>query len=67
MLQIAVEAVYTQCPKAFIRGKVWDPQMFRRPQELPTAGAIMNQITQGRFNGDAYDASYPQRIRQTIY
>jgi uncharacterized protein len=67
VLQIAVSAVYTQCPKAFIRGKAWDPQTFRRPEELPTVGAIMKQITQGRFDGDAYDAEYPDRIRKTIY
>jgi PPOX class probable FMN-dependent enzyme len=67
VLEIAVGAVYTQCPKAFIRGKVWDSTTFRRPEELPTVGAIMHQITQGRFDGDAYDASYPERVRQTIY
>jgi uncharacterized protein len=67
VLEIAVAAAYTQCPKAFIRGRVWDPATFRRPDELPTVGAIMHQITQGRFDGDAYDAAYPERIRQTIY
>ena len=67
VLEIAVGAAYTQCPKAFIRGKVWNPETFRRPEELPTVGAIMHQITQGRFDGDAYDAAYPERIRQTIY
>ncbi|HEY6797591.1 MAG TPA: pyridoxamine 5'-phosphate oxidase family protein [Kineosporiaceae bacterium] len=67
VLEIAVGAVYTQCPKAFIRGRVWDPELFRHPAELPTVGAIMQQITQGRFDGDAYDAACPERIRQTIY
>lgn len=67
VLEIAVAAVYTQCPKAFIRGRVWDPQLFRRPEELPTVGAIMHQITQGSFDGNAYDAGYPELIRQTIY
>lgn len=67
VIEIAVDAVYTQCPKAFIRGKVWDADTFRRPEELPTVGAIMMQITEGRFDGDAYDAAYPERIRQTIY
>jgi uncharacterized protein len=67
VLEIAVGAVYTQCPKAFIRGRVWDPHTFRRPQDLPTVGAIMHQITQGRFDADAYDAAYPERLRQTIY
>lgn len=67
VVEIAVGAVYTQCPKAFIRGRVWDPATFRRPEELPTVGAVMKQITQGRFDGDAYDANYPEQIRQTIY
>ena len=67
VVEITVEAAYTQCPKAFIRGQVWDPQMFRRADELPTVGAIMHEITHGRFDGDAYDAAYPERVRTTIY
>jgi len=67
VLEISVDAVYTQCPKALIRGALWDPATFRRPDELPTVGAIMHQITNGAFDGAAYDAAYPERIRQTIY
>jgi len=67
VLEITVEAVYTQCPKALIRGGVWDPATFRTADELPTVGAIMHQITNGAFDGAAYDAAYPERIRQTIY
>ncbi len=67
VIEIAVEAVYTQCPKALIRGRVWEPDTFRTPDQLPTVGEIMHQITDGSFDGAAYDAAYPERIRQTIY
>jgi len=64
---VTIESVYTQCPKAFIRGSVWDPATFRDPAELPSVGTIMAAITNGEFDGVTYDANYPQRVRDTIY
>lgn len=55
------------CPKAPIRSHLWDPSHFRDPAELPSVGDIMQAITAGEFDGRAYDAAYPERIRQTIY
>jgi uncharacterized protein len=66
VIEVAVAEVYTQCPKAFVRGSVWDPATFRRADDLPTVGEIMSEITAGAFDGAAYDAAYPERIRQTI-
>jgi uncharacterized protein len=67
VIEVAVSEVYTQCPKAFVRGSVWDPAAFRSAEDLPTVGDIMSEITAGAFDGAAYDAAYPERIRQTIY
>jgi PPOX class probable FMN-dependent enzyme len=64
---VHTRSVYTQCPKALIRSHLWDPERHRDPAELPTVGEIMELITSGEFDGAAYDASYPERIRQTIY
>ena len=64
---VSTTAVYTQCPKALIRSHLWDPEHFRDASELPSVGAIMELITAGGFDGAAYDAVYPERIRQTIY
>jgi PPOX class probable FMN-dependent enzyme len=60
-------AVYTQCPKALIRSSLWDPAGYRTPDELPSVGQINELITAGAFDGAAFDAAYPQRLRQTIY
>jgi len=64
---ITIASVYTQCPKALIRSKLWDPEQFRDPAELPSVGQIMQAITAGEFDGKAYDDAYPARVRETIY
>ncbi len=67
VLIVTTTAVYTQCPKAIIRGRLWDPSTYRDPSELPSVGTIMNAITEGGFDGQAYDAAYPETSRTTIY
>lgn len=64
---VAVERCYTQCPKAIIRSKLWDPSLHVDAKALPSTGTIMEAITKGEFDGKAYDAAYPQRIKETIY
>lgn len=67
VIVVTTQAVYTQCPKALIRSKLWDPALHRDPAELPTTGQIMEYLTSGEFDGAAHDAAYPQRVRETIY
>jgi PPOX class probable FMN-dependent enzyme len=67
VLVVTVASVYTQCPKALIRAHLWDPSRHRDPSDLPSVGQIMEVITGGAFDGQAYDVAYPERIRQTIY
>lgn len=67
VLVVTTTAVYTQCPRAMVRSHLWDPQRHRDPAELPSVGQIMQALTDGRFDGAAYDRDYPERLRQTIY
>ena len=67
VIVVTTTSVYTQCPKALIRSRLWDPTQHRDPAELPTVGQIMEAITECAFDGEAHDAAYPERIRQTIY
>ncbi|MBP0581957.1 pyridoxamine 5'-phosphate oxidase family protein [Labrys sp. LIt4] len=64
---VTVEEVYTQCQKALVRSKLWDPSTRISRAELPTMGQILSTITRGDFDGEAYDKAYPERLRQTIY
>ena len=67
VIVVTTTSVYTQCPKALIRSHLWDADRFREATELPTVGQINELITNGAFDGKAYDDAYPQRVRDTIY
>lgn len=67
VIEVTVGECYTQCPKALIRSDLWNADHFRSATELPTVGEINTEISNGAFDGAAYDAAYPERVRQTIY
>jgi len=70
VIEIAIEAVYTQCPKALVRSELWDASSQRThdgADGVPTVGQIMEQITSGEFDAVEYDRAYPQRLADTIY
>lgn len=67
VIEVAIDEVYTQCPKALIRSGLWDPSRFLDASALPSAGTMMTEITDGDFDGAAYDAAYPARLQETLY
>lgn len=67
VLVVAVERVYFQCQKALHRSKLWDPDSRVERGALPTAGQILQALDQDGFDGAAYDAEYPERMKQTMY
>lgn len=67
VIEVGVETAYTQCQKALMRSRLWDPSAQIKRSELPTMGEIFERIAGPDFNGKAYDAAYPERLRQTIY
>ncbi len=64
---ITVERAYTQCQKAIARSKLWDGSMHIDKTSLPTVGEMMERLVPGEFDGKAYDAEYPERMKRTIY
>lgn len=67
VIVVTVAEVYIQCQKALARSKLWDPSTQIARSALPSAGQILDSITKGAFDGEAYDKAYPDRLRQTIY
>lgn len=67
VIVVSTTAVYTQCPKALIRSRLWDASQHREASELPSVGQIMEAITAGEVDAVAWDDAYPARVRQTIY
>jgi uncharacterized protein len=37
---VEAEEVYTHCPKAFVRSKLWDPDAWPDPADLPTSAEV---------------------------
>jgi uncharacterized protein len=37
---VKAQEVYTHCPKAFVRSKLWDPDSWRDPTTLPTSAEV---------------------------
>jgi PPOX class probable FMN-dependent enzyme len=66
VIVVTAESVYTQCPKALVRSRLWDPDLHLPESALPSSGTIMKTLQSG-FDGDTYDRNYPQHLKATIY
>jgi len=69
---VTVEQVYFQCSRAVVRADLWNPQRQRARSTLPSAGTILHDITARNeaietFDGAAYDAALPERVKTTLY
>jgi uncharacterized protein len=67
VLVVTVERAYFQCTKAIIRSKLWDPASKVDRNTLPTPGAILAELTDGKMGGPEHDRLAPARIKETIY
>ncbi|MDP1753262.1 MAG: pyridoxamine 5'-phosphate oxidase family protein, partial [Reyranella sp.] len=66
VIVVTAESVYTQCPKALVRSRLWDPSLHLDESSLPSSGTIMKSLQAG-FDGDTYDRDYPRHLKETIY
>ena len=66
VIVVTAERVYTHCPRALIRSKIWDPAKHLDEGVLPSHGTMMKAI-QESFPGEDWDRNYPQRLRETMY
>ena len=67
VLVIAVEAAMFQCARAISRSSLWKPVDAGAPRPVPTAGQMLEALTQAGIDGAAYDRELPERQRKTLY
>lgn len=67
VLVVTADRVYTQCPKALVRSRLWSPDTHVDRSELPSGGEMIAALSNGTVNADEYDRAYPQRLQETIY
>jgi PPOX class probable FMN-dependent enzyme len=65
VLVIDVDTVYFQCARAIHRSKLW--QARGDGVKLPSAGTILQALTDGSVDGESYDRELPARQSSTLY
>jgi PPOX class probable FMN-dependent enzyme len=61
---VQVEEAYTQCPKAFLRSELWNPERHIERSELPSQGEILRAIADPELDVDEYDEARSARYRR---
>lgn len=67
VLEVTVERVYYQCPKALVRSRLWSPESRVPRSVLPSAGEMLDALSKGAIDAEAYDREYPERLKKSIY
>ena len=67
VLIVHVETVYFHCSKAIVRSELWDAETKIDRKSLPSTGAIVAELSQGKFDGEKYDREAPEKIKAMLY
>ena len=61
---VEVEEAYTQCPKAFLRSELWNPERHIERSELPSQGEILRATADPEIDVEEYDEARNARYRR---
>ncbi len=61
---VQVEEAYTQCPKAFLRSELWNPERHIERSELPSQGEILRAIADPELDVAEYEEARNARYRR---
>ncbi len=67
VLVIKVESVFFQCARAIHRSKLWQVTERAGRPNVPSAGAILESLTDHEIDGAEYDRESPARQLSTLY
>ena len=67
VLEISIASVFFQCSRAVVRGELWNPEKHLPRSALPSTGTILADLSQARFDGEAYDRALDARVLATLY
>jgi PPOX class probable FMN-dependent enzyme len=67
VILIKIEAAYTQCARAILRAGLWESSRHVPKAEVPTMGSILEDITQGEINAEAYNSGWAERAKNSMW
>ena len=65
VIVISIAEIYSQCARALLRARTWSGE--DAPEDLPTAGQILAEMTDGEEGGETYDRAWPERAAGTLW
>ena len=63
---VDIDQAYTQCSKAFLRSRLWDPQLHVDPATMPTGGEVHRAIQGEQFVAEQYDKERSERYSRRV-
>jgi PPOX class probable FMN-dependent enzyme len=67
VIVVQIDAVYFQCARSLVRSDLWNPAKHVPPEDLPTAGEMLAEVSDGRVGGAVYDREWPARAKATLW
>lgn len=67
VIQVTVDSIYYQCPKALVRSNLWSQDAQVDRNTLPRNGDMIAALSKETFDADTYEKSYPEHMKKTIY
>lgn len=67
VLVVHIDSIFFHCSKAIVRSKLWDEATKIDRESLPSTGAIIAEVSAGKFGGETYDRDAPARIKAMLY
>lgn len=64
---IKVDTVFFQCGRAVLRGGLWEKPDPDIAAKTPSAGRILEALTEAEIQAEAYDEALPARQKTTLY
>ena len=64
VIVIKVVEIYSQCSRALMRSGLWSQT---RPADLPTAGDLLKEASQGDLGGPQYDSDQAKRSQNNLW
>ncbi|MEL6793567.1 MAG: pyridoxamine 5'-phosphate oxidase family protein [Pseudomonadota bacterium] len=65
VIVIEIGEIYSQCARAVMRAGLWTSG--DESGGLPSVGDLLVEMTEGRFDGKAYDEEWPGRAAKTMW
>ena len=64
---IKVQTAYTQCARAVLRAGLWDAANHVAKDAVPSNGEILEFISKGEIDGQAYNAGWAERAKNSMW